>query len=162
MKDVPVQGLLQDVAMVMQPLAAEKGSQLRIETVCRDEPLFARCDPPRLTQILNNLVSNACKYGAGTPVVVRATATRRSSLPDTLRVQEEDGDVVLFDVVDGGLGMSDAETKILFEPYHRLHRHSGIKGTGLGLSIVKVLVELHGGRIAVKSTEGILVGHFGS
>jgi signal transduction histidine kinase len=95
-------------------------------------------DPDRLDRILVNLLGNALKYSDR---AVRIAA-------------ERDGDAVRITVVDEGAGIPAADLSRLFERYYRGHRHEG-EGLGLGLFIVKGLVEAHGGRIEVTSTQGL-------
>ena len=99
-------------------------------------------EAPRLSQLFDNLISNAIKFTpAGGSVVVR--------------LAERDG-TILFEVSDTGIGIPPAERERLFERFFRsqtaLERQ--IQGTGLGLYISKAIVDAHGGRIAVSSAEG--------
>jgi PAS domain S-box-containing protein len=105
-------------------------------------PLLPRVciDKGRIEQVLNNLLSNAAKYGEkGTPIEV--TAVR-------------DGDMVRFSVTNRGPGIAPSEIPHLFERFRRAAKDHGIKGLGLGLYITKGLVEAHGGKIWVESTQG--------
>jgi signal transduction histidine kinase len=89
--------------------------------------------------VVANLLSNALKF---TPSGgnIRLGAKQR-------------GSAVVVEVRDTGRGMSREEQKGLFEPYHRLDRDpSG--GLGLGLALCKMLVELHGGEMWVRSNVG--------
>lgn len=112
-----------------------------IRLVVPDEPLPTRCDPMRIEQVLNNLVSNAIKYSPEGSEVA-------------LAVSEQDGDVVLA-VTDQGIGIAPEEVQFLFEPFHRarLARETA-PGVGLGLSVAKRIVEAHQGRIEVQSSTG--------
>jgi two-component system, OmpR family, phosphate regulon sensor histidine kinase PhoR len=95
-------------------------------------------NPPRLRQMLANLIGNAIKYTpAGGAIKVSATA---------------DGETVVISVADTGLGIPPSDLPYIFNKFYRASnirdRHDG---TGLGLSIVKSIVENHGGRIWVDS-----------
>ena len=57
-------------------------------------------------------------------------------------------------IEDHGIGVPASDLDRLFERYHRGSNVSGIVGTGVGLYLVKMVVDLHGGSIAVKSKEG--------
>ncbi|HEX5449392.1 MAG TPA: HAMP domain-containing sensor histidine kinase [Gaiellaceae bacterium] len=99
-------------------------------------------EPARLSQLLDNLVSNAIKFTPnGGRVDVRTSAA--------------DG-FVRIEVSDTGVGLSAADRDHLFERFFRsqtaLERQ--IQGTGLGLYISRAIVEAHGGRIGVTSVEG--------
>lgn len=98
-------------------------------------------DEDRLQQIILNLLVNASKFTPEGGTI-------------TLSAQVE-GDSLVVKVKDNGVGIPKKEQKKIFEPYHR---HSNdrerLSGLGLGLSLCKKLIELHGGRIWVKSLAG--------
>lgn len=103
-----------------------------------------RADPTRLRQILINLLHNAVKFTPpGGEVEVSAT-------PDPTR------SVVVVRVSDTGIGIPADQLSAIFEPFHQIDSalSRAHEGTGLGLALVKRLVDLHGGRISVASTEG--------
>ena len=62
--------------------------------------------------------------------------------------------VLLIEVRDRGIGIPADAMPQLFTAFYRGSNVSGRSGTGLGLSIVKRCVDLHGGKIAIESTEG--------
>jgi len=97
-------------------------------------------DPLRLKQIILNLLSNAVKYSPAHGLV-RLHA----------RVKDRQ---VLLSVRDTGPGIATEDQKQLFNPYYQAAKQDRGIGTGLGLAITKLLVELHGGKIAVDSTLG--------
>jgi signal transduction histidine kinase len=96
----------------------------------------------RLTQLLDNLVSNAIKFSPDGSTV-------------TIRVAAEDGMVVL-EVADSGIGIPETERSRLFERFFRASTAVSrqIPGTGLGLYIAQAIVAAHGGQIAVESEVG--------
>jgi len=98
-------------------------------------------DRVRLTQVLDNLVSNAIKF---TPSGGRVE----------VRLQAVSGAAVL-EVEDTGLGIPEDEQARLFERFFRSTRatENAIPGTGLGLTITKAIVERHGGQIELASAE---------
>ena len=100
-------------------------------------------DRARLAQMLDNLVSNALKF---TPEGGRVD----------VRLDARDGAAVL-EVEDTGLGIPADEQGRLFERFFRSSNatQSAIPGSGLGLTITKAIVERHGGRIEVESTESV-------
>jgi two-component system OmpR family sensor kinase len=88
-------------------------------------------------QILVNLVSNAIKYGHGTPVRITAS---------------QGGGNVRFEVSDRGPGIPDSERSRIFGKFERVVAPSNYQsGFGLGLWIVGRMVEAHGGTIALLS-----------
>jgi signal transduction histidine kinase len=102
----------------------------------------ARGDQRRLLQVLDNLIANAVKF-THRKGKVRVTATCRDR-------------VWRIDVADSGIGIPPDELGLLFSRFVRASnaRKAGLPGTGLGLSVVKVLVEMHGGRVEVSSILG--------
>jgi signal transduction histidine kinase len=101
----------------------------------------ARADEALFRHIFSNLLSNAVKYSApGKPVEF---------------VVERLGTDAVFLVRDRGIGVPEADLKLLFQPFHRARNVGEVAGSGLGLVIVQRCVDLHGGSIKLESTEGV-------
>jgi signal transduction histidine kinase len=118
----------------------EDANELTIE-LDLDEELIAAADPLAVEQVLDNLVDNAIKYGAGGKVVVEGTVV---------------GDEIRLRVSDRGEGIAPEHLPRIFERFYRVDpgRSRERGGTGLGLSITRHLVELMRGRIEVESQLG--------
>jgi len=101
-------------------------------------------DAMGLKHALQNLITNAAKYGADGLNWIGVTA-RRVTLKDHAGVE--------IRVSDKGPGIPEAEQGNIFDPFYRGKRalQDQIQGTGLGLSLVKGIVEAHGGSISVES-----------
>jgi len=100
-----------------------------------------RCDPARFAQIWSNLLRNAAKYNdTGAPQI-------------EVGCESVDGHHRFF-VKDNGVGVEEEDQERVFMPFQRASRDSKCEGTGIGLAIVKRVVELHGGRIWLKSRAG--------
>jgi len=127
------------VVSAVDSLAAEKKLELKA-TVPADLPP-GRGDERRITQVLLNLAGNAIKFTDEGEVSIRARIS--------------DGAFVVS-VSDTGPGISEADQQTIFEEFQQADSSSTRKkgGTGLGLSISRRIVELHGGRLWVKSTPG--------
>ena len=99
-------------------------------------------DDMRLQEILFNLISNGIKFTPSDGEVI-------------LRIWREDK-IVIFEVEDTGIGISQQQIPLLFEKFQQLEssRKRIHGGTGLGLALTKQLVELHGGTIEVESVVG--------
>src|SRR5262249_57035172 len=97
-------------------------------------------DAKLLFQVFSNLISNAIKYSPG-------------GGPITVGAGVEAGEVVVV-VEDRGIGIPEQDRERLFARYARGSNVSGIVGTGIGLYLVKMVVDLHHGRVAVESREG--------
>lgn len=123
-----------------QPMLQEYGQ--RLETDIEPVPLRVQGDPARLLQVVDNLLSNACKYtGAGGRITVRA---------------RREGDHCTIKVSDTGVGISAQQITGVFTMFGQLDpaMRATKAGLGIGLAISRRLVELHGGTISVRS-EGI-------
>jgi two-component system KDP operon response regulator KdpE len=129
--------ILKDVADSMKPVALKRGQSLDLSLP--PELPVVRADPTRLQQIVTNLLDNAFKF---TP-------------PDgniRMGARRKDNNVII-EVRDTGRGMSKDEQQTLFQP-HQFPKGESSEGLGLGLALCKMLVELHGGKIWVKSSVG--------
>jgi signal transduction histidine kinase len=104
-----------------------------------DGPVRGYWDRRRLDQLIDNLIGNAAKYGAGKPIEVR------------LRGRSED---VLLEVRDHGIGIDPADQARVFERFERAVSRKQFGGFGLGLWISRQIVEAHGGSISLVSAPG--------
>ncbi|HZD11246.1 MAG TPA: ATP-binding protein [Candidatus Binatia bacterium] len=114
---------------------AGQASNHHIEVDFPEDFPMVRGDERRLTQVLNNLVSNAIKYSpAGTDIDINGTVQ---------------SNYVMVSVRDEGIGIPQHEEHRIFEKFSRLDNALSRKteGTGLGLFLTKAIVEAHGGRI---------------
>ena len=105
-------------------------------------------DSIRLTQVLNNIVSNAVKY---TPVGGKINVDVEEIPRDSHKFNK-----FIFRISDNGIGMSKEYQKHIFESFTREESSvtNKIQGTGLGMAIVKSLIDLMGGTIQVYSEQG--------
>lgn len=136
--------LVEDIAELFAASAIKEGVSL---LTCVDPAIqpVLKGDPTRLHEILLNLTNNAVKFTpSGGEVVLRATQESQDDRCVTVR----------FSVTDSGIGMSETESKRLFEPFVQMHTAQKNLGTGLGLSICKRLVDLMEGQIGVESMPG--------
>jgi signal transduction histidine kinase/DNA-binding response OmpR family regulator len=108
-------------------------------------PAYINGDYSRLTQILNNLLSNAQKF----------TDQGKIGIDLSLVSKKKDRVRIKFEVSDSGIGISPQKMNTIFEPFNQGEKHISRRygGTGLGLAIVKQLIELLGGNISVSSEQ---------
>ncbi|MBT8438331.1 MAG: response regulator [Gammaproteobacteria bacterium] len=143
--ELDLQGVVHSVTDLMRQSAEEKGLFLNV-VFAPDVPRRVRGDTLRLKQIITNLLSNALKFteegGVSVEISLRQESAREVEL--------------LFTVRDTGIGMSELITRKLFQSFTQADASTtrNYGGTGLGLAICKRLVELMGGEIGVKSTQG--------
>jgi signal transduction histidine kinase len=118
-------------------VAARRG--VTIDLAMPDSPIRIRHDPPRIGQVVANLVGNAVKFTA------RGGHVRVSVEPTA--------DGARIDVTDTGVGIDPAELPHIFERFYRGSRANEARGSGsgLGLAIVRSIVDIHGGTVTVES-----------
>ncbi len=144
-REVPISPEPVDVSETLVRLAAEfaDSSPRHQIDVSAPEGVRVHADPVALDQVLGLLMENAIKYSPdGGTVRVDATPA---------------GEFVSFRVADNGIGVGADDIPHVFDAYFKAWRgdRQSFGGVGLGLSIAKHLVERHGGRISVVSTEGV-------
>jgi signal transduction histidine kinase len=128
--------LLQEVCELHREMVPGARIAERIATA----PMRMVGDPKLLFQVFSNLLSNAIKYSPDGGVIAVDAALA--------------SDEVVVSIADHGIGIPAGDLDRLFERYHRGSNVSGIVGTGVGLYLVKMVVDMHGGAVAVESTEG--------
>lgn len=130
---------------MFRPLAAGDNKKLTFTFEAVHERVI--CDPLRISQILNNLISNALKYSGENCSAEVAVEEITSG---------ENSGQFRFTVTDDGMGMSSEFIEHIFEPFARetAFAPSRISGTGLGMPIVKSLVQQMNGSINVQSELG--------
>ena len=136
--DVSLEAIVEQILSTGHSLLTDKEVELHAE-VAPDLPLL-RGDRQRITQILLNIMSNACKF---TPVGKITLIAKR------------DADQVLISISDTGPGIALEDQASVFEPFKQTEtglRQGG--GTGLGMPISKNLVEIHGGKLWLESEVG--------
>lgn len=106
-----------------------------------DDLPVVMADKDQLTQVFQNLISNAIKF----------RGKKRPSI--SIDAQTSDG-FAEFKVVDNGIGIDPKHAERIFVIFQRLHPRDKYEGTGIGLAICKKIVERHGGRIRVESEPG--------
>ncbi len=138
---IPIRDTVEHVISTLQLQATQKQIQLTLE-VAPNLPLFMEADQALLHQALYNLVENALKY---TPEGGRVTVRLRS-----------EGDTVVFEIQDTGIGIAPSDLPRLFEKFYRARQREARAqhGSGLGLAIVRSIAEQHRGKVWVESELG--------
>jgi signal transduction histidine kinase len=137
--------------LVMQSIGAcqpeIEAAGATVETDIQDDLPLVQGDVAALRSAIQNLISNAVKYGGDARwlrVGVSANSEQRMAKS------------VVFTIEDRGLGIADEERGHIFEPFYRGHEAVSrqIHGSGLGLNLVKRIAEAHGGTVTVTSEAG--------
>jgi two-component system OmpR family sensor kinase len=138
---VDVPELLQEMVDAAKSLPAHQGREvnLLISKVPSPFPPVTG-DRDLLSLAVYNLVENALKFTSGNEAV-------------EVRVLE-DGKAIVVEVADSGPGIPSEELSKIFEELYRGVNARGVEGSGLGLALVQRIVELHGGQIQVRSSQG--------
>ncbi len=130
---------VRELADMFELQAAEKGLAFRFEAGGR-LPALVRADEKRVCQILINLLGNAIKFTAAGQVTLRLSYAR---------------EFASVEIEDTGPGMTAEEIARIFEPFARGGAAAAsTPGAGLGLTIAKMLTDLMGGEMKVRSTPG--------
>ena len=144
--DFKLDDILEKVSSILSIKAHKKGLELIFE-IDPDVPNRLVGDPLRLGQVLTNLINNAIKFTEHGEIILRIRVSHRPKKQKA---------VLIFSVIDTGIGMSTRQIKKLFKSFsqadHYITRKFG--GSGLGLSICKGLIEIMGGSISVSSIPG--------
>lgn len=138
-----IQELVKEVFESLTGKADKQHIQCSIKKGC-ESPLTVHADKEKIRQVLLNLVENAIKYGKTNGTV-------------TASMYRTDGQHILIEITDDGMGISEKEVGRIFERFYRTEdgRTRDSKGSGLGLAICKHIVEAHGETIHVRSTEQV-------
>jgi PAS domain S-box-containing protein len=131
----------------------EKAAQLKTDKL----PVL-QASPRQLSQLFQNLISNALKYNRSdvppeisiTYSVIAANNMAPSLVPLVVHQQYHK-----ISVEDNGIGFEQQYEDVIFQVFKRLHGKSEYDGTGVGLSIVKKVIQNHKGLITVESTPGL-------
>jgi len=126
-------------AEVIQQFTRDLGLPRDLIVLEADGEGWGYWDGLKIEQVINNLVSNAIKYGEGKPVQVRLHETTGR---------------ILLEVIDRGPGVAPANRERIFRRFERLHPRGGVPGLGLGLYISREIIRRHGGDIRVTSEPG--------
>ncbi|WP_425310592.1 sensor histidine kinase [Falsirhodobacter halotolerans] len=139
--------LVASAVTALRPTAISAGAEI-VVTGARD-PVMVPADPDQMTQVFQNLIENAIKYGASGGTI---TVDVKKDDTDTQRL----GPTVLISVSDKGDGIDPIHIPRLTERFYRVdnHRSREMGGTGLGLAIVKHIVNRHRGRFRITSRKG--------
>lgn len=142
---VDIASLLRSVAANLRGVA--ETAKVTIALKGAESPVLLRADADQMTQVMNNLIENAVKYGSPAGSQVQVSLTQE---------QGPRGELLCLRVQDQGDGIDPQHIPRLTERFYRVdgHRSREKGGTGLGLAIVKHIVNRHRGRLTIESEKG--------
>jgi len=139
-------GMLQEIIRKHEESKLKKqkpGVELRLKSSIPSGDVKLFTDKKRLSQVIDNLISNALKF------------TDKGSIEVSYsQFYNDEGNFIQFSIRDTGVGMSEKEQKIIFDRFRQIDNEMKSDGTGLGLSITKGILKILGGEIWVLSREG--------
>ncbi len=132
--------IIEDKVMSMIPYAKHRNIDMLFDT--QEEEIDVDCDVDKIQAIVQNLISNAIKYNIEGGSI-------------NINIGELD-DKVIISVKDTGRGISEKNIENIFERYNRCIdvKERSCEGSGIGLYLVKLISEMHGGEVCVKSELG--------
>ncbi len=139
--EVDVYAVLDSVMTIADQLVEQKDGRVTLEEEIEEDLPPIDADAARLSQALLNLIHNAVKF------------TEKGYV--TVRVGLEDGQI-LFEVRDTGIGISEEDQELVFEPFETIlaDKNDPRLGFGLGLKIVEHIIDLHDGETWFESKAG--------
>jgi signal transduction histidine kinase len=152
LSEVRIRELLANSLMMVKEKALKH--QLRLAVDLDGVPEVLQADERKIKQVVYNLLSNAVKF---TPdrgeVRLKAAIQDGSQLRDCPIGGGGNGKWLCVRVTDTGIGLEPQDQARIFDPFEQVEGNTSRKyqGTGLGLALTKKMVELHGGRIQVRS-----------
>jgi PAS domain S-box-containing protein len=136
--EVALDEVARSAAAALGEQAAQAGSEVRVVAEAEGAQRGV-WDRRRLERMVEHLVSNALRHGAGAPVEVRVRG---------------DGGEAVLEVADGGPGLTDEVAARIFERFSRAAAVENAGGLGLGLFLAREVVRAHGGAIAWRPRPG--------
>ena len=131
--------LVQLMNNLLQNFAPQVEAAESSVTLTANQPVVGNWDEFRIEQVMSNLLTNALRYGAKSPIDVR--------------VYNQDGQAWV-EVQDRGIGISEENQQRIFQQFERVSAKAVVAGLGLGLFISEQIVAAHGGSITVESRIG--------
>lgn len=132
--------IIEEITLSVANYMEGKNIKLTFDTALEEK--FMACDPDKIERIMLNLLSNAVKFTEKQGGIWVNICSKQDS--------------ILVSVKDTGIGIAPDKKEVIFERFRQIDKSLNRKceGSGIGLSLVKSLLELHGGRIWVKSKMG--------
>ncbi|UCG91127.1 MAG: response regulator [candidate division WOR-3 bacterium] len=135
-QDFSLAEVIDEAVELVQPLADEKNVSLQLKSIAPEILVYGERE--MVKEIFTNLLNNGIKYNRENGSVVVES--------------REEGDFWVIDISDTGVGISDDQIPRVTEEFYRIKREGSAAGSGLGLAIVKKILDIHNGKLEIKST----------
>jgi len=137
--NVRLDELILDCVQMLKPFADLNGNKIKITI---NEVIELNVDREKIKSVIVNVLDNAIKYsGKGNEI--------------SILLIKQNSDRIIIKIIDNGPGIAESELPHIFERFYRSNEiRSSVEGNGLGLAITKEFVEMHGGKIIIKSAPG--------
>jgi len=137
-QNVSIPEVLKDIISSLEPQLRDK----EIKVVIADDLPTVSCDKERISEVFENLLTNAIKFS-------------RETKDAEIRVgYKSEGAFHKFYIEDNGIGIDPKDHSRIFEIFHRTKEANGTEGTGIGLAIVDKIIKELGGKLWVESEKG--------
>lgn len=127
------------VSTLVETFAPQISAAQSSVNLSADSPVVGLWDEFRIEQVVSNLLTNALRYGAKSPIDVSVYV---------------EGENAIVEVRDQGIGISEENQQRIFQQFERVSAKHAVAGLGLGLFISEQIVAAHGGNITVQSALG--------
>ncbi len=110
----------------------------------------------QVEQLFQNLISNSLKYAKpdiAPEIRIQSKKVHSNQFPSVFSEGLE-GQYILIEVSDNGIGFDPTDSEDIFKLFYRLHQQGALSGTGIGLAIVKKVMQNHNGKIVAESKLG--------
>jgi len=139
-REVDVHKILTNLVSKTEMTVTSKGGAIKTYLDAKYSKIWA--DKMHFSNIVSNLLDNACKYSFDSPVVTLRTRNNKNG--------------IIISIEDNGIGIKSEDQKDIFKQFYRVHTGNlhDVKGFGLGLYYVKLMTDAHGGSVKLSSEWG--------
>ena len=147
---VALEGLVAEVVGDLEARIEELGARIDVGRL----PMVSG-DPAQLSQLLQNLLSNALKFHReGVAPIIEIRAEVVAGAPARFGAESAQAARCVLTVSDNGIGFDSKYAERVFSAFERLHSRADYEGTGIGLSIARKIAWRHGGELTASSRPG--------
>ncbi|WP_367267604.1 ATP-binding protein [Okeania sp. SIO2C9] len=146
-----IMALIENVVATIQPLIEQNSNTLEI--ICEDNQELIVADPNKMRQVILNLLSNAAKFTENGNISLKVKIISNDEDCTVQNDKFTPNKMLILSVADTGIGISEKQMNILFQPFTQADNSTTRKygGTGLGLAISRHFCKMMGGDIGVVS-----------